>query len=396
MQVATIKQIILPIAVIGGAVMIAMGLASLKKPPEDKPEVDNRPVVSIQVNQPISYTHTVNSYGVVTGKYETELVAQVSGEIQFISDTFVRGGFVRKGEVLAKVDPIDYEANLIDAQAQLASANAALVLEKAQGRVAEREWEAITRGKPTELSLRKPQLAQEIAKLKSAQANMKRATRNIERTVIRAPYDALIEARSVGLGSYVNTGNMVGKIISVDTAEIRLPVADKELAFLTNNGEQANVIIESNLAGQVQYWSGKIIRSEGVVDKNSRMTYLVAQVMDPYGLNSDQPRLKFGSYITAKVTGDHAGQVSVIPRYLVIEGKVAVLGDDKLLKLKPVKILRESGTDAIISSGLDQGDKIITSALDYPLEGMELALPEDVKKTEPKPSADDQEAENAQ
>ncbi|MBE8168411.1 MAG: efflux RND transporter periplasmic adaptor subunit [Shewanella sp.] len=393
---ATIKQIILPIAVIGGAVMIAMGLASLKKPPEDKPEVDNRPVVSIQVNQPISYTHTVNSYGVVTGKYETELVAQVSGEIQFISDTFVRGGFVRKGEVLAKVDPIDYEANLIDAQAQLASANAALVLEKAQGRVAEREWEAITRGKPTELSLRKPQLAQEIAKLKSAQANMKRATRNIERTVIRAPYDALIEARSVGLGSYVNTGNMVGKIISVDTAEIRLPVADKELAFLTNNGEQANVIIESNLAGQVQYWSGKIIRSEGVVDKNSRMTYLVAQVMDPYGLNSDQPRLKFGSYITAKVTGDHAGQVSVIPRYLVIEGKVAVLGDDKLLKLKPVKILRESGTDAIISSGLDQGDKIITSALDYPLEGMELALPEDVKKTEPKPSADDQEAENAQ
>ncbi|MCL1078206.1 efflux RND transporter periplasmic adaptor subunit [Parashewanella spongiae] len=393
---ATIKQIILPIVVIGGAVMIAVGLASMKKPPEEKPKTDNRPVVSIQVNQPINHVHTIKSYGVVTGKYETELVAQVSGEIQFIADAFVRGGFVRKGEILAKVDPIDYEANLIDAEAQLASAQASLVTEKAQGKVAEREWAEITKGTPTELSLRKPQLAQELARLKSAQANLKRAKRNFERTIIRAPYDALVEARNVGLGSYVNTGSMLGKIISVDTAEVRLPVADKELAFLNRSGEQATVTIETNLAGKVQSWNGKIIRSEGVVDKNSRMTYLVAQVMDPYGLNSEQPKLKFGSYITARISGEQARQVSIIPRHLIVEDKVAVLGDDKLLKLKPVTILRESGTDAIISSGLEAGDRIIISALDYPLEGMELALPEDIKKSKSKPTAEKQEAESTQ
>ncbi|RLV61536.1 efflux RND transporter periplasmic adaptor subunit [Parashewanella curva] len=374
---ASPKQIILPIVVITIAVAAAVGFSSMKKPPEEKEEMDNRPVVAIEVNQMVDYTHKVNSYGVVTGKYETQLVAQVSGEIKFISDAFVRGGFIRKGEVLAKVDAIDYEAALIDAQASVANAQSALILEKAQGKVAEREWARITNGTPTELSLRKPQLAQEIARLKSAEAQLKRAKRNLERTVIRAPYDALIEARDIGLGSYVNVGNPLGKIISVETAEIRLPVADKELSFLSDQGQLSDVEIKTQLAGKTRVWQGKIIRSEGVVDKNSRMTYLVAQIIDPYGLNSDKAPLKFGSYVTATISGDQAGQVSVIPRHLINEGKVALLSEDRLLKLAPVTILRESGSNAIISSGLKDGDKIIISALDYPLEGMELALPED-------------------
>ena len=379
---ATKKQIILPVAVLAGAIAIAMAFASLKKPPAEKPKVDNRPVVTVEEIQPIEYTHTINSYGVVTGKYETELVAQVSGQILHISDAFVRGGFVRKGDVLAKIDPSDYEAALIEAEASVANAQAALIQEKAQGKVAEREWSQITQGKPTALSLRKPQLAQEIARLKSSQANLKRAKRNVERTIIRAPYDALIEARNIGLGSYVNTGSPLGMMISVDTAEVRLPVADKELAYLKDFGENAEVNIQTSLAGKRQTWTGKIIRSEGVVDSNSRMTYLVAQVIDPYGINSEKPALKFGSYVTASIQGDQAGQVAIVPRHLIIEGNVSVLGDDKLLKLKPVSILREFGKQAIISDGLEAGDKLIVSALDYPIEGMALALPEDKKKAD--------------
>ena len=94
-------------------------------------------------------------------KYETLLVAQVNGEIVELNDIFVRGGFVKKGQLLARIDPNDYHAALIDAQANMASARAALEKEVAQGKVAEREWKQITDTSPTELSLRKPQLAQE-------------------------------------------------------------------------------------------------------------------------------------------------------------------------------------------------------------------------------------------
>nr|WP_283102690.1 efflux RND transporter periplasmic adaptor subunit [Shewanella abyssi] len=375
--VATKKQIILPVVVIAIGVAGFFGMAALKKPPEEKAEIDTTPLVSVQTVEIKPMDFSVNSYGVVAAKYETELVSQVNGEIVFLSEKFVRGGFVKKGDVLAKIDPSDYDAALIDAQASMASARATLVQEKAFGKVAEAEWKRIKDGVPTELSLRKPQLAQEIAKLNSSEAGLKRAKRNVERTVIKAPYDALIEARNIGLGSYVSMGSKVGKVLSTDDAEIRLPIADKELQFLHDKGKYAEVLLKGQFAGKPQVWKAKIVRSEGVIDSRSRMTYLVAEVSDPYGLNSDTNELRYGTYVTASIEGLHAGQVTEVARHLVINNQVAVLDDDNKLRYKDVNIVRQIGSKVIITDGLDAGMNLITSALDYPIEGMQLALPKE-------------------
>ncbi|PKG57982.1 biotin/lipoyl-binding protein, partial [Shewanella sp. GutDb-MelDb] len=130
---ATKKQIILPVVVIALGVAGFIGISALKKPPEEKPELDTTPLVSVQAVEIKPMDFSVNSYGVVAAKYETELVSQVNGEIVYLSDKFVRGGFVKKGDVLAKIDPSDYDAALIDAQASMASARATLVQEKAFG-----------------------------------------------------------------------------------------------------------------------------------------------------------------------------------------------------------------------------------------------------------------------
>lgn len=226
---ATKKQIILPIAVISIGIGSFLAISALKKPPEEKEAIDNTPLVAVKQVKLEPMTFKVSSYGVVNAKYETELVSQVNGEIVFLSDTFVRGGFVKKGDILARIDSSDYDADLIDAEANLASARATLVQERAFGKVAEEEWKRIKDGVPTELSLRKPQLAQELAKLNSSEAGLKRAKRNVERTIIKAPYDALIESRNIGLGSYVSMGTKLGKVLSTHKAEIRLPLADKEI-----------------------------------------------------------------------------------------------------------------------------------------------------------------------
>ena len=372
---ATKKQIILPIIVIAAGFGGYATFASMKKPPEEKAIVDNTPVVSVQVIEKSPMVFSVNSYGIVNAKYETELVSQVSGEITFLSDAFVRGGFVKKGEILAKIDPSDYEAALIDAEAALASARATLVQEKAYGKVAEEEWKRIKDGVPTELSLRKPQLAQELAKLNSSEAGLKRAKRNLERTIIKAPYDALIENRNIGLGSYVSMGTGLGNLLSTEVAEIRLPLADKEIRYLNNKGLGASVTISGDFAGQQQQWQGNIVRSEGVIDNQSRMTYLVAEVLDPYGLSSPKNELRYGSYITASIQGNEAEDVTTIARHLIIDDKVAILDQDNKLKYQTVNVIRQQGTKVVISRGLDDGMKIITSALDYPVEGMQLALP---------------------
>ncbi|QDE31338.1 efflux RND transporter periplasmic adaptor subunit [Shewanella polaris] len=374
---ATKKQIILPIIVLGIGIAGLVGIAALKKPPEEKPPLDTTPLVSVETIEYKPMTFSVSSYGVVAAKYDTELVSQVSGEIIYLADKFVKGGFVKKGEILAKIDPSDYDAGLLDAQANLASSKATMVQERANAEVAIREWAEITSSKPTDLSLRKPQLAQELAKLKSAEAGLLRAQRDLERTIIRAPYDALISSREIGLGAYVTTGSKLGHVYNTDTAEIRLPLADKEMQYLDRKGTHAEVRLVGNFAGSKQQWIGKIVRSEGVVDSKSRMTYLVAEVDDPYGLNSDKNELRFGTYVTAHVEGNDAGKVAIIPRHLIVNGLVAVMDNDKTLRYKPVTIIRQQGADVVISDGLASGTQVITSALDYPMEGMKLALPED-------------------
>nr|WP_289847524.1 efflux RND transporter periplasmic adaptor subunit [Colwellia sp. C2M11] len=356
----------------------------MKKPPEEKAEVDNTPIVEVKNITVMPMTMKVSSYGVVKPKYETTIVAQVSGEVVELSDTFVRGGLVKKGQLLARIDPNDYHAALIDAQANMASARAALETEVAQGKVAEKEWQQITDTSPTELSLRKPQLAQELANVKSAQAAILRAERNLQRTEIRAPYDAMINSRSIGLGSFVGVGSEIGMLLGTAIAEVRLPVADNQLQYLIDQGLQSTVNLSGTFAGEEIQWQAKIVRSEGVVDDNSRMTYLVAEIQDPYYLNHSNKEhdlpLRFGSYVTAKILGINIEHASIVPQYLVVNEQVALLDSESKLHYADVNIVRQEGGDVVINKGLLDGDQLIVSSLDYPVEGMKLSLVTDIQE----------------
>ena len=385
---ATKKQIIIPIVILAAGIAAMAVFSSMKKPPEEKVEVDNTPIVAVSDISVTPMTLEVNSYGMVTPKYETELIAQVNGEIVELSETFLRGGFVKKNQLLARIDPNDYQAALIDAQAAMATARAALETEVAQGKVAEREWKQITDTSPTELSLRKPQLAQELARVKAAQASVLRAERNLERTEIRAPYDAMINSRNIGLGSFVSIGTKIGHVLATDTAEIRLPVADNQLEFLANQGVNAQVNLFGKYAGKETQWSATIKRNEGVIDNKSRMGYLVAELNDPYQLNNKTEQnitpLRFGSYVNAKIVGNNIAQATSVPRHLVVNGKVAILDSDSRLHYVAIDIVRQQGSNVIVANGLIEGDRLIVSALDYPVDGMKLALVGDETQLEEK------------
>jgi RND family efflux transporter MFP subunit len=375
------KQFILPFIIILISVAGYWGVLQLKEPPAEKEIIDNTPLVTVKVMKPSDIDLDVGSYGVVKSQFETDLVAQVSGEIRYLSKKFVRGGFVKKGEVLAKIDANDYQAALIDAQAGIASAEAALVFEKANANVAKEQWRKIKGSKPTALSLRKPQVAQEEARLLASQAGLKRAKRNLERTIIRAPYDALIHTRLISLGSYVSIGTPLGKILSTDIAELRLPVADSEMQYLDNNGDKASVILDATISGKKQQWTGIVVRNEGVIDARSHMNYLVVQVKDPYQLKSrTAEKLRFGTYVTALISGKKIPEISIVPRHLITNSQVAIVNDQDLLHFQSVKIVRVLDGKAYINEGLSDGMKVITSALDYPIEGMPLLIKKEVVK----------------
>ncbi len=378
---ATKKQIILPIALLAGGIALTIGLSAMKKPPEKKEQENVAPLVEVVPASITDLTLDVNSYGLVSPKYSTALVAQVSGQVVSLSDAFVEGAFVKKGDVLARIDPNDYEAALTEAEARLAQARSALEIERAQAKVAKAEWDRISQNAdeliPTELYLRKPQLAEKLASFRAAEASLKRAKRNLERTYIRAPYDAIIESRLLSLGSVVNPGSSFGSVNGVDTAEVRLPVADKELQYLVNAGNGANVNLKAQYAGQDTQWQARIVRTEGVIDRKSRMTYLVAEVSDPYALNSEHAPLRFGSYVNATIEGRLVKNAVQVPQHLVRRGKIAVMTEDRTLTFKTINPIREQNGMVISDAGLSDTDQVIVSALEYPTEGMAVKLASD-------------------
>lgn len=375
---ATKKQIIFPIAVLVAGIGLAVSFAAMKQPPEEKPAQDNRPLISAQPVQLGTIDLDVKSYGLVKAKDHTLLVAQVSGQVVSVLDKFVQGGFVNKGDILARIDPNDYEAAMIEAEAGLAQASSNLEVERAQAHVAQAEWDRIKDDSnqviPSNLYLRKPQLAEKLARFRAAQAAVKRAKRNLERTYIKAPYDAIIAAREISLGSVVTPGSQLGALSSTSLAEVRLPVADNELQYLANGGIGANVTLNAEFAGQPATWQAKIVRSEGVIDQKSRMSYLVAQIATPY--ESKQP-LRFGSYINATIEGRKVDNAVAVPHHLVRNSKIAVLNDDLTLSFKTLDIIREQNGLVIAAQGVSEGEKMITTAIEYPTEGMQVKLSDD-------------------
>lgn len=368
------KQIFLPMAVIAGGILLAVFIVMSRSGAEKRDEEKVVPYVSVEHVKLAPIQLVAHSQGEVTSRYETRLVSQVSGKILQVSPKFESGGLVQKGELLAQIDPFDYEVRVQQAKANLASARAAFIQERAQGRVAEAEWAAISNAEPSELGLRKPQQEQALASVKASEAAYTQAQKDLERTQILAPFDAIVKSRSVSPGTFVNTGGAVGELLDVSVAEVRLPVNQADFAVLQQAGREARVALEGVVYGQTHVWDAQVVRDEGLIDPASRMIYLVAQVQDPYSAkpeNKGKPRLPFGTYVKAKINGRLLESAIKIPRRLFVNGALPLIKDSKL-SLQEVVVAKQEGKFSIVSEGVLDGDLMVVSTLDAPISGMKV------------------------
>lgn len=384
---AKIIKIIVPVAVIVLAVVAAIGLASMRKPPEKKEEQRLGILVNAQQIASQDLTYRIQSQGTVRPKLETNLSSEVNGRIVEVAEHFIEGGFFNKGDLLVRVEQADYLTNVKAAEASLANAQSALEEEKARGRVAEEEWRSFTAGKAPELGLRRPQLAGALATVRSAEAELERANRDLARTEIRAPYSGMVKSRGVNLGQFISRGTSVGIIYGTDIAEIRLPLTDNDLAFLqipdfTQNTNQPEVVLTAAVAGQIMQWPARLVRTEGVLDERSRVIYAVAEVTDPYQrVSRKQSPLRFGRFVQAQIMGNATEQVVVIPRHLLLaQQQVLVVDKESQLQFRPVIVERADERSAYIRSGFIDGDRLATSAIANPLAGTVVRVASDVNE----------------
>jgi len=376
---------ILPVLLIIVAGILAFGVfPKLKTPPEKVDDVKKAVLVDAMAVERRSLRFNIESQGIVRPRTETTLVAEVSGKVTRVASEFIAGGFLNKGDVLLEIDPSDYRVGVKRAEAAKASRVAQLSSEQARSDQALNDWRRLhgAEGRPNDLVLRIPQLAEAKANVRAADADLERAQRDLERTRIRMPYAGMVREKLVDIGQYVTPGTRLGATFAVDLAEIRLPITNEELNYIDLPDFRGKstvslplVTLASGSAGHS--WQAKIVRSEGVIDEKSRQVYLVAQINDPYGLlgQSHQQPLKIGTFVSAEIEGRTATDLFVVPRHSLGDGnQVMVVTADNTLEFRKVELIRATPKEAYIYAGLDDGDRVITTALTAPIDGMDVRV----------------------
>ncbi len=378
-------KILAPFAVVAIGIVGAMALVRSKAPVETSRPEAVRPLVQVVEVRIGEVPMTVSAQGTVLPRTEAALAAQVAAEVVEVSPSFEAGGFFERGEALVHLDRRDYELAVERAVARVAQTELALAKQQAEARVAAEEWGQLGDGEPDPLVLREPQLAEARAVVKAAEAELGMARLALERTRIRAPFDGRIRNKSADVGQYLTPGQEVATVHAIDFAEVRLPVPDRQLAFLDlplryHNGSAGGgptATLSANFAGSRHRWPGRVVRAEGELDQRSRMLHLVVRVEDPYGRRQPgRPPLAVGLFVDAEIAG-RTVVGTLLPRSALRgDDRVLVVDEEMRLRFRGVDVVRTLKESVIVGSGLSSGERVCISPLDVIVDGMAVRVAE--------------------
>ncbi len=377
-----------PLFILGIAALVILALFFGRRAPEERETVTAAPLVRVVAAEPTTYQFSVRANGSVSPSAESELIPQVTGEVLEISPALVNGGFFEKGEVLARIDSADYRVEREAARAAVARSTSEY--QRAETELTrQRRLAATSVASQSRIDDANNGFKVAEASLRESEAKLERANRDLARTKIKAPYRGRVRTEQVDVGQFVTRGNPIATIFAVDYAEIRMPLPDRELAYL--DGSQipragqatednamagAPVILRAEFAGIENEWRGAIVRTEAELDPRSRMVRVVARVSDPYGLETDRETpLAIGLFVDAEIQGRTLESVYVLPRNALRDGdSVYLVDDENQIRFRKVDVVRTERDQVIVSAGLAPGERVCTSPLQAAIDGMPVRI----------------------
>lgn len=370
-------------AIIGVAAAIAFHLISHPRRPEQAPPVQEIPVVEVAAAKTSSESVTISGMGPVMPADEVTLQAEVSGRIIALHPEFLEGGIVAEGETLVEIDPRDYELALAASQTQVTTAKANLKMEQGQQEVAQREWELLdmeaeASALDQELALRKPALRQMVAALKAAETQVAQARLNLERTKVKAPSNAVVQAAGVRVGELASSQTQLACLVGTDAYWVEVSVAMDDLKWIFFPGKdgQAGSMVRV-ISGNGSEREGRVLKLLSDLEANSLLARILVEVRDPLNLSSSESQqapLLLGEKLQVEIEGRRVEEVFVLPRTALRDGARVWHVDDnnRLAFVRPELTWR--GDEVVFCRGLAPGLRIITSDLAAPVEGMALRV----------------------
>ncbi len=372
---------VMTVAVLFVAAIAAVGIVATAPQPERvEPEAVATAIRTTLISK-ADVRLIVRSQGTVTPRVESTVIPEVSGRIRWISPNLVPGGYFNFNDILVKIDDQDANSTVERNKASLSRSKA----EAEHSAFELRRLEQLVKNKLTsqstlESAIRAKRVSDAV--LKESEIALKQALRDLLRTEVRAPYSGLVRSKSVDVGQFVSRGSPIAQIYSSDAVEVRIPLADSQLAYLDlplgQRGElpealRSNVTLSTHYGGQYYEWQGKLVRTEAEIDTRTRMVYAVVRVMeDPESTN---PPLPVGLFVHASIEGRIAKDVVVLPRAVLRnQSQVLVVDENNRLRYRDVELLRFDRDEVIISSGLRNGEIVNLSPLQTVIDGMRVKL----------------------
>ena len=309
---------------------------------------------------------------------EINLISQVSGQIVEAADEFVEGGIIKAGSPLVWIDDRDYKLAVISAESRVAQASKLLEREIAESELAKNDWEELGLGEASPLTLRIPQLKEAEAAEKAALADLEKAKLNLERTIVKLPFQGIIREKKTGVGQFVGAGSILATAFSTEEVLIALPLTDTELSYLglplayeeekPFTGPKVKFL--SSVSNKTFEWEGRIVRTAGSIDPPTRLVYVYAEVINPY---QQSPPLAIGMFVDAIINGKTIKDGYLVPNSAVNNNSnIYAIDKNDNLEIREIEILGTDRDYVIIKGEINEGERVVVSPLNNAKTGMSL------------------------
>lgn len=380
------KQVLLGFGIIAAAIVVSALLFVTAPEAEKRVVSSSAPLVQTveaRTNEaPVAFT----AFGTVQPNRELTVQAEVSGRVIEQSSDLDAGGLLEEGQVMLKVDPRNYLMVVDQEKAAVKKAEFELLSEKGRQVIAKREWELLGSETPIseiseELALRKPHLREKEAALTAAQSRLEKAILDLRRTVLRAPFNAMVTEEFVEVGQLLSSSTKVATLISTDEFRVQVNVPYDQLSSIKiptkDDASGSPVKVTQDLGGsQKIVRDGRVLRLLGTLDPKGRMARILVVIDDPLGLENSEYRqtpLLVGTYVSVEIEGGELHNAITLPRAALREGeKVWVVADGDKLEIRDVEIASKTRDSIIVINGIEPEERVIVSSLPVAIPGMEV------------------------
>lgn len=440
-MMSVVRRLLIIPPLVAGAALVYFAAANREPPARDLPE-EAATVARFVIAEPQAFVPRVTGFGTVEPARTWDAIAQVAGRVTYVNPAFVRGGFLERDDVIIRLAPEDYELEIAETRADIESAQAdieeldltrettelslqierdVLALEEAE---LARQETLLARGVSTETAVeeQKSDVLQQQSSVQNlenqlalipaqrraleqskakAEVNLQIAKLNLERTEIKAPFDARVAEADVEIDQYVAVGSTMGALDGVDAAEIDVQIPPALMSGFARFtfavtpeqrpdtqafGERfqrldiLDATVRFGFAERGFVWPASVTRISDTVDPDTRSIGMIITVDDPYGTRQPgmRPPLVKGMFAEVELRAPPVEGVILIPRNAISNGRVKVAGDDNRLRFDEVDVAFMMGDVAALQGGLEAGTRVVVSDLSPLIEGMLLRpVPDD-------------------